>query len=162
MADLLHLGEELNKTWKNLSADWARLARKAATAITHFTPKPLANGDQAVNPSAGWGILAAEISEDDDKIVVRLEAPGMSRSDFDLEIANDHLIVRGEKKYEQERKKGRYVLSECAYGSFERVLPLPTAVEADKASAHYRDGVLRIEIPKAPQARRRHFAIKVK
>lgn len=162
MANLMHLGEGLNKTWKNLSEEWARFARKAATAITRFTPKTIANEEQAANPSVGWGILAAEIAEDDDKIVVRLEAPGMNRSDFDVEIANGHLIVRGEKKYEQERKEGRYVLSECAYGSFERVLPLPTVVEADKASAHYRDGVLRIEIPKAPQAHRRHFAIEVK
>lgn len=161
MARLPQLREGLNEVWKNLSEGWERLSRRAAAAITRFHPKHGEDAAQDAVPSAGWGVLAAEVFDDDDKVVVRLEAPGMDRSDFDLEIVDGHLLVRGEKRYQQERREGRYYITECAYGSFERALPLPTAVEADKASARYENGVLQVEIPKAPEARRRHLTIQV-
>ena len=67
----------------------------------------------------------------------------------------------GEKRSDREVKNGRYSVVQCAYGSFCRNVALPVAVKADQAKASYRDGVLRIELPKADEARARRIAVKV-
>jgi len=92
---------------------------------------------------------------------VRLEAPGLEREDFDIEVFEDTLIIRGEKRLTRERNEGRYHVLECAYGRFERAIPLPAEVEADRASARYRNGVLRIELPKTASQRRHHIEVNV-
>lgn len=112
--------------------------------------------------SSGWGVLACEVFDDDDRVVVRVEAPGMEKEDFDLQVIDDYLIVRGEKKMERERSEGGYHISECAYGSFERAVPLPDEVDTTKASASYRRGVLKIELPKAAPRRRRSTKVDVR
>ena len=81
-------------------------------------------------------------------IVVRIEAPGMDRDDFDLQVVDDYLVIRGRKQIERERSEGRYHLCECAYGSFERTVPLSVPVAVDRAKAKYKRGVLRVELPK--------------
>lgn len=60
----------------------------------------------------------------------------------------DYLIVRGEKRVTREEMQGRWQITECAYGSFERAIPLPAPVDSDQASASYEQGVLRVELPK--------------
>jgi len=112
--------------------------------------------------SAGWGVLASEVFDDDDNIVVRLEAPGMDKDDFELKVLDDHLVVRGEKRVERERTEGRYHVSECAYGRFERAIPLPEHVESGKAHAKYKNGVLRVDLPKAAPRRRRTVKVEVR
>jgi HSP20 family protein len=77
----------------------------------------------------------------------------MSRSDFDLQVLGDQLVVRGEKRFERESSDGRWHMLQCAYGSFQRAVPLPGPVVADEARANYRDGVLRVELPKARPGR---------
>ena len=114
-----------------------------------------ADSQEVALRGTGWGVLACEVFNNDDRIVVRLEAPGMEKKDFDLQVVNDHLVVRGEKQMERERTAGGYHISECAYGSFERAIPLPDTVDTDKASARYKRGILRVELPKS-RPRRRH------
>jgi HSP20 family protein len=109
----------------------------------------------------GWGLLAGEVFEDDHKIVVRIEVPGLERGDFDLEVRDDLLIVRGEKRFQRESRAGGYRLMECAYGSFHRAIPLSAPVQPDQAKARYRNGVLRIELPKAEGAGSRRIDIEV-
>ena len=96
-----------------------------------------------------------------DKVVVRLEAPGMEGADFDIEVVENYLVIRGQKNIERERTDGRYHILECAYGSFERALPLPEDVVADKAKASYKRGVLRVELPKSAAARHRRIDVQV-
>ncbi len=93
-------------------------------------------------------MLAAEVFADDSRVVVRMEIPGMKRSDLDIEVMDDLLVVRGRKRMERETSHGRYHVLECAYGSFERAIPLPARVDENRARARYRKGVLRIELPK--------------
>jgi HSP20 family protein len=112
-------------------------------------------------PGGGWGVLAAEVSDDGDKVVVRLEAPGMAKDDFDLQVMDGYLIVRGEKRLEREETKGRYHVTECAYGHFERAIPLPDEVDTAKASASYKRGVLRVELPKDASHRRAPIKVAV-
>jgi HSP20 family protein len=73
----------------------------------------------------------------------------MRKAEFRIEVIDDTLIVSGEKHFERETTEGRYRLLQCAYGSFRRMIALPTRVLADRADARYADGVLRIELPKA-------------
>jgi HSP20 family protein len=115
-----------------------------------------------VTRSSGWGLLAAEVFDDDDRVVVRLEVPGLDTDDFDLQVIDDYLVVRGEKRVVRERTQGRYHVSECAYGRFERAIPLPEEVDSGAASAGYKDGVLRVELPKSTPRRRRTIQIDVR
>ena len=166
MSTLHQSREGLNEAWDSLVDGWQRLYRRAAGAMTRFTPGKKADraddaGQEIALRSAGWGVLAAEVFDDDDKIVVRLEAPGMEKSDFDLEVLDNYLVVRGEKQIERERSQGRYHVTECAYGSFERAIPLREEVESAKARATYKKGVLRIELPKPESRRRRAMKVEI-
>ena len=78
-----------------------------------------------------------------------------SKGDFDIQIEDDALVVRGEKRFERESTEGRWRVLQCAFGHFQRNVPLPAAVVADAARASYRDGVLRIEMPKQQRGRPR-------
>ena len=97
---------------------------------------------------SGWAFMAADVFEDDEKVVVRLEAPGMQRDDFRVELHGDTVSVHGEKRFQRESGAGRYRVVQCAYGSFRREVLLPVRVQSDETKATYRDGVLRIELRK--------------
>lgn len=167
MSTLNQLREGLNEAWDTLVDGWQRLYRRAAGAITRFTPGKNAGeddkgtGQEIAMRSAGWGVLAAEVFDDDDQIVVRLEAPGLERSDLDLEVLDNYLVVRGEKQIQRERTEGHYHVSECAYGRFERAIPLPDEVESAKARASYKNGVLRVELPRSASRRRHRISVDV-
>jgi HSP20 family protein len=111
--------------------------------------------------SSGWGVLAAEVFDDDDRVVVRLEVPGMETDNLDIEVIDDYLVVRGEKRIAREHTSGQYHVTECAYGQFERAIPLPEAVDTDNADATYRNGVLRVELNKASAKLQRKITVKV-
>lgn len=169
MATLQQISEGLGEAWENLMDGWRKLYRRAAGAITRFKPDYKASTDLATRDeqeiavrSSGWGILACEVFDNDDRVIVRLEAPGMEKDDFELEVVDDCLVVRGEKQMERQRTEGGYHISECAYGSFERAIPLPDAVEIARASARYTRGVLRVELPKTAPSRRRHIRVNVR
>ena len=100
--------------------------------------------------------MAADVVDGKDSVIVRLEAPGMTRSDFKIELRGETLSIQGEKRIERESGGDGHRTIQCAYGSFRRDVPLPTAVNPDKAKATYRDGVLRVVLPrmKGPQSRR--------
>jgi HSP20 family protein len=106
-------------------------------------------------------MIGGDVFDDDRRIVVRLEVPGMSKQDFDIEVLDEVLLVRGEKRFERESSEGRWRVLQCAYGSFSRRVPLPVKVLPDKASASYRDGVLRIELPKAEPGRPKRVNVRV-
>jgi HSP20 family protein len=108
---------------------------------------------------SGWAFIAVDVFDDDDKVIVRIEAPGMRREDFAVELNGDVLSVRGEKKFDREARHGRYSVVQCAYGSFRRDVRLPAAVKADQTRATYREGVLRVELIKSDAARARRIDV---
>ncbi len=152
MATLQQLRQGLGEVWSTVVDGWRRLADRAASAVTRFSPATRDRDDDLLpemsERSVGWGVLAAEVFADDDRVVVRMEIPGMKRSDLDIEILDDLLVVRGQKRMERETSHGRYHILECAYGAFERAIPLPAPVDEQRARAKYRRGVLRIELPR--------------
>ncbi|WP_456386664.1 Hsp20/alpha crystallin family protein [Desulfolithobacter sp.] len=169
MATLTQIRQGIGQVWDSMVEGWRALTRRAYGAITRFSlpGKAVRGGDEIAlvesnRRNVGWGILAAEVFDDSDRVVVRVEMPGMKRDDFDIEVVDDILLIRGEKKVEHESTVGQYHLVECAYGSFERAIPLPVSVEPGKAKARYRKGVLRIELPKRKKARSRVRQVPIK
>jgi len=96
---------------------------------------------------------AVDIAEDADSVRVTAELPGLSEKDFSVELREDHLVLKGEKKARHEDKKRDYYYSESSYGSFSRVIPLPCEVDGDKVVAKYKHGVLNITLPKTEAAK---------
>ncbi|MCG6941339.1 MAG: Hsp20/alpha crystallin family protein [Thiohalocapsa sp.] len=158
MSTLQQIREGLSQAWDRVVEGWDQLSRNASGAMTRFKVGRGNNADEArelAERSTGWGLLAAEVFEDDDHVVVRVEAPGMSKDDIRLEVQDDFLVVSGEKHMASERSEGRWQVTECAYGSFQRVVPLPGPVDTTRADATYRNGVLRVELPKSADHRRK-------
>ncbi len=165
MDKLNELKQGLEDTWHSLSDGWRHLRERTSGTLTRFTPlakskAPAEPAQFADFPSANWALLAGDVFEDADKFVVRLEVPGLDKHNLNIEVRNDMLIVQGEKHYEQESSSGQYRVRQCAFGSFHRSIPLPLPVLAEKASANYHNGVLRIELPKAEHASGRRIEVR--
>ena len=114
---------------------------------------------EAPAPSA-W-LPATNVSETEDSFVVVAEIPGLEPKDIDISLTGDMLTVKGEKKQEKEEKNQRWHRSERTYGSFTRAFRLPASVVADKVSADYKNGVVRITLPKTDESRRREVKIQI-
>ena len=150
---------------ETVAEGWRELRSRAGGALTRFRSVEGGKAEDASGdfPAMGrWAYMAADVIEEDEQVVVRLEAPGMRREDFEVELRGSVLCVRGEKRVDRESKSAGYRLVECAYGAFRRDVPLPVPVVADKVTASYRDGVLRIALPKAEGARPLRWSVEVK
>lgn len=152
--------EGFTSLWGTVADGWQRMRRSAAGALTRFRSAEQANlpakaavDDDFYLPTHGWSMLGGDVFEDEQRLVVRLEVPGMNKDEFDIEVLDDALVVRGEKRFERERTEGRYRMLQCAYGSFRRVVPLPVPVLAEASKASYKAGVLKIELSKAKPAK---------
>ncbi|RPJ31805.1 MAG: Hsp20/alpha crystallin family protein [Planctomycetaceae bacterium] len=104
---------------------------------------------------------AVDMYETKDALMVAAELPGLDEKDIHLSIIGDVLSVRGERQWNQEVKQESYYRGERWYGKFERSLPLPMPVQADKVTAQYRDGVLTITLPKVEEIRPKEIKIDV-
>ena len=103
-----------------------------------------------------------DVTETDKDVKVCAEIPGVDAKDIDVSVEDGTLRIRGEKKYErEENEKGQYRM-ERSYGSFERAIPLPVEVDEAKAKAEFKNGVLRLTLPKRPGAQSRRKKIPVK
>src|ERR1700742_2607325 len=94
-----------------------------------------------------------DIYEDEHKIVLKLEVPGLKQEDLDIQVENNILTVRGERKFEKEEKEENFHRVERRYGSFFRSFTVPTTVNTDGVKASYDAGVLRIELEKRAEAK---------
>lgn len=166
------LKDELIELQESAADGWRRLKDTASSALTRFRARGERDGDDedggselervdADVPSARWAMLTGDIYEDDRRVVVRLEIPGMEKSDFTVDVVGQALVVKGTKRFERESDDGRWRVLQSAWGSFHRVMPLPAPVHAGDAKASYRHGVLRIELPKAKPGRRRSVNVAI-
>jgi len=101
--------------------------------------------DTGLGPAA-WA-PPVEVFQRGDRLMIRAELPGLSKEDIHVEVANGTITIQGERRQEHEERREDYFHSERSYGSFFRNILLPEGVEADKADASFRDGVLEISIP---------------
>jgi HSP20 family protein len=117
------------------------------------------NGEAAVG--AAWA-PAIDVHEEKDGYIVKAELPGVKREDVSLSLEEDVLTIKGERREEKEEKREGYLRRERAYGAFQRTLQLPRPVKAEAVSAEFKDGVLKIRLPKADTAKSREIKIDVK
>ncbi len=166
MSTLDHLKGGLSRAWETVSEGWRELVERAGDALTRFQPGHTRGDvetaeDRTARAGARWGLVAAEVVLGDDEVEVEMEIPGMDANDFDIQIVDDVLVVRGEKRVQRERKRGEFHVMERAYGRFERALRLPAAVDEGRAEASYTRGVLRLRIPRTtPVAKSRRIEVK--
>ena len=104
---------------------------------------------------------AVDLYEENDDIVVKAEMPGLSKDDIDVNITDHLLVLKGEKKKEEEASERDYYRSERVYGSFVRSIPLPAETDPQKAKATFKNGVLEIRLPKSDEAKKREIKVKV-
>jgi HSP20 family protein len=102
-----------------------------------------------------------DVSETKNDLVVKAEIPGIDPKDIDISLTNDLLIIKGEKKQEKEEKEENYHLIERSYGAFTRSIRLPKEVQSDKIIASYKNGILKVTLPKSEEAKKREVKIKV-
>lgn len=163
MSTLEQIRDGITKAWDSLTEGWHEFRELAGDALTRFHPHSAEGEDAAegksVSRSSRWGLLAAEVADHDKTVQVMIEAPGLAAEDFDIEVRDDILIVRGEKKVAREETLGHYHIMERAYGRFERAIRLPASVEAAGAEAKYDAGVLTINLPKSTATRQRRIAV---
>lgn len=117
--------------------------------------------DRTNGAMAGFG-PTTDVTESDKAIEVSIELPGMDEKDVEVNLTDDVLTIRGEKKHESEDKRRGVYISERSWGSFYRMVPLPPGVDTDKATAEFKRGVLSVTLPKTPEAQSRIKRIEVK
>jgi HSP20 family protein len=88
-----------------------------------------------------------DVFERDNRLVTRVDLPGMKKEDVKVEVADGHLALSGERKREREEKKENFYRSEREYGSFYRAVPLPEGVKLEDVKATFADGVLEVSVP---------------
>ena len=115
-------------------------------------------------PSAlgGRRFPALDMTDKEDRLEISAELPGVAREDVKVEAADGGLVIRGEKKSEHEEKGENAYVLERSYGSFMRRIPLPFEPDPERIEAAFRDGVLRITVPKPEEAKREPKAIEIK
>jgi HSP20 family protein len=109
----------------------------------------------------GEWLPSLDISETKSDLVVEAEIPGMDPKDIDISLSDGTLIIKGERKHEKEKKEKDYHLIERSYGTFTRMVRLPKEVKRDKISASYKNGILKVILPKSKEAMTKEVKIKV-
>ncbi|OFW06491.1 MAG: hypothetical protein A3H96_12500 [Acidobacteria bacterium RIFCSPLOWO2_02_FULL_67_36] len=107
----------------------------------------------------GW-MPAVDIFENDEhEVVLKAELPDMKREDINLTFENGVLTLKGERKFEDEKRRDSYHRIERQYGAFSRSFTLPNTVDAGRISASYRDGVLTIRLPQREEAKPKQITV---
>jgi HSP20 family protein len=112
---------------------------------------------------AGWGVhtwtLPVDIYETDEALILKAELPGVSKDDISIEIQQNTLLLRGQRRPEAEVREDQYHRAERTYGAFQRSFMLPTTIDEEQVQASYKDGVLELRLPKAQAARPKRIGI---
>lgn len=141
--------------WKDLEEMEKRLS-------SLYGPAPSTAGGEKKEAItvAEWSPLV-DITEDDKEYIVKAEIPEMKKEDIKINVHDDVLTVSGERKYEKEEKGKKYHRVERAYGSFMRSFTLPEDADGTKVNAEYKDGVLKVRLPKSEKAKPKAIEVKI-
>jgi HSP20 family protein len=105
---------------------------------------------------------AVDIYETPETIIMKADLPGLSREDIEIQIRENTLTLRGERRFAKDVQQENYLRIERAYGTFQRNFTLPATVQQNKIRAVFRDGVLELSLPKAEEAQAKKIAIEVR
>jgi len=109
---------------------------------------------------SGW-TPALDVHEDKDNFIVHAELPGMKREEIDVSLHDGALSISGERKTEEKHEEAEAYRTERFFGKFQRTVPLPAPVAADKVKAQYKDGVLTVTLPKTEEAKPKQIDVNV-
>ena len=113
------------------------------------------NGGALLRPSV-------DVAETEQAYTVTAELPGLEQKDVELNLRDNALILSGEKRQESHDENGGRTYTERSFGRFERVIPLPEEVDADRVEANFKNGVLKVTLPKNPKAQEKARRIEIK
>jgi HSP20 family protein len=119
-----------------------------------------ANQGEGARTTASF-VPAVDVYEDAQKVVLKLEVPGVEEKDLDVRVENHTLTVKGERKFEAEEKEQNFHRIERRYGSFYRAFTLPETVDTENVKASYNAGVLKLELAKKAEAQSKKIKINV-
>jgi HSP20 family protein len=142
--------------WDRLH-DVLTLQSRMNSLLQEFGRGQSENGAQT---TAGF-VPPVDIYEDEHRIVLKIEAPGLTEKDLDIQLENRVLTVKGERKFEKEEKEENFHRIERRYGSFYRSFTVPTTVDAESVKAGYDAGVLRIELAKRAEAKPKQIKVEI-
>ena len=114
--------------------------------------------EEGIAPST-W-TPAVDIYETPEAIVLQADLPGLRREDIDIQIQDDTLTLRGERRFAKDVHEENYLRIERAYGAFHRSFTLPATIQQEKIRAVFRDGILELTLPKAEEAKPRRIEVK--
>jgi len=103
-----------------------------------------------------------DMYDDEKEIVVKAEVPGIDKTDINITVTDNTLIIKGETKKEEETKEEDYYYAERTFGSFSRRLELPEKVQESKIKANFKDGILEVHLPKASEAKAKKIKVEAK
>ena len=139
--------------------DWAPLSQLSTlrNEINRLFENPLADfgGSEVFNTWAP----AVDLYENKDNLVVTAELPGMKKEDIDISLHADALTIAGERKEEKKYGEDETQRAERFYGRFQRTISLPKQVDVNAIKANYKDGILTVTLPKAPEAKPRQIEV---
>ena len=135
--DLSMLQDRMNRLFEDAGRGWRP---DEAAATTTWSP-------------------AVDIYETEGEIIVKAELPGVERKDIQLHLENNVLTIRGERRFEKEAREDNYHRIERSYGGFSRSFSIPTTVDEEKIHADYKDGVLKVVLPKKEAAKPKQIQI---
>ena len=115
--------------------------------------------DEAITV-AEWAPLV-DIVEDDNEYLIKAELPEVKKEDVKVTVQDDVLTISGERMFEKEEKDRKYHRMERAYGSFARSFTLPEDADGEKVVAEFKDGVLKVHLPKSEKARPKSIEVKI-
>jgi HSP20 family protein len=102
---------------------------------------------------------AVEVADTTDAVIVKAQVPGIPKDNIQVSVTDDAITLKGEMKEEEKKEEKNYTRREFRYGAFARTMALPAMVQADKATAQLKDGVLEITIPKSEKAKVKEIPI---
>jgi len=141
--------------FKEMEETQHRLARWLSLGTTRA-----GNGDKESLTITEWA-PSVDITEDDKEYLVKADLPEVKREDVKVAVENGILSITGERKFEKEQKDKKYHRVERAYGSFMRSFTLPDAIDSVKVNAEFKDGVLKVHLPKTDKAKPKTVEVKV-
>ena len=116
-------------------------------------------GEEEITKGA-W-VPAVDIYETHESLILKAELPGIAKEDVSVEVEDNTLTLKGEKKFEAEVKEENYHRVERSYGNFQRSFTLPATVDQEKVKAKFKDGILEITLPKVEEAKPKQIKVEV-
>ena len=125
-----------------------------------LTPARTENGDRELMTITEWA-PSVDIIEDEKEWLVKADLPEVKKEEVKVTVENGVLTIIGERKFEKEEKDKKYHRIERSYGNFLRSFTLPDAADGSKVSAEFKDGVLKVRLPKTEKAKAKAVEVKV-